>query len=304
MGTSPRARRASFVAPLGVLALALGVLAATTTVDAQYSGVPKSGSLTDAGSASGITPQKLRDVRFDQKLGAAIPLDLPFRDETGRVVRLGDYFTKRPVILTLVYYECPMLCTQVLNGLVGALKAVSLEPGRDFDLLTVSFNPQEKPALAADKKRAYLQRYQRPDAAGAWHFLTGEETAIRVLADSVGFHYVWDPALNQYAHATGIMVVTPGGKLAKYFYGIEFSPRDLRLALVDASNGAIGNPVDQVLLYCYHYDPSTGRYGFVVFRALRLAGAATVLAIGAFIFVMIRRERHGAAAAGGHAPRV
>ena len=263
---------------------------------AQYNGVPQGGqSLTQAGKAAGVTPEQLRSVKFDQRLGQPIPLDLLFRDETGAVVRLGDYFKGRPVILTLVYYECPMLCTEVLNGLVSALKVVSLRPGQDFSIVTVSFNPQEKPALAAQKKQAYLQRYQRAEAAGNWHFLTGDPTAIKVLTEAVGFHYLWDPAIDQYAHAAGIMVATPEGKLAKYFFGIEFSPRDLRLALVEASGNRIGNPVDQVMLYCYHYDPSRGKYGLVVLNVIRLGGILTVVALGSFMIVTLARERRARA---------
>lgn len=275
-------------------ALAVGCLVLSVAdVHAQYDGVPKSGSLTESGAAAGVRPAQLRNVKFEQKLGATLPGDLVFRDDTGRQVRLDQYFTDKPVILTLVYYECPMLCTEVLNGLVSALKVVGLEPGKDFTLVTVSFNPLETPQLAAAKKRNYLQRYQRPEAAGAWHFLTGDEPAIRALTSAVGFQYYWDAALDQFAHATGVMVVTPERKLAKYFYGIEFSPRDLRFALVEASNGRVGNPVDQVLLYCYHYDPSQGRYGLVALNLVRLGGVITLAILGSFLVVSLRRERRG-----------
>ncbi len=279
--------RAALVAALVPVWLTL----AAPSAHAQYNGVPKSGSLTDSAAASGISPAQLRNVRFDQKLGATIPGDLVFRDETGKAVHLGQYFQDKPVILTLVYYECPMLCTEVLNGLVGALKVVGLEPGKDFTLVTVSFNPKETPALAAAKKRSYLQRYQRPQAANAWHFLTGEEASIKALTSAVGFQYYWDQAIDQYAHATGVMVVTPARQLAKYFFGIEFSPRDLRLALVEASGGKVGTPVDQVLLYCYHYDPSNGRYGLVALNLIRLGGVITVVILGSFLVVSLRRER-------------
>jgi protein SCO1/2 len=277
------------VAPVAVLALVVA-----SQAFAQYNGVPKSGSLTEGATAAGISPVQLRNVRFDQKLGAVIPPDLLFRDETGKTVRLGDYFTDKPVILTLVYYECPMLCTEVLNGLVSALKVVGLQPGKDFTLVTVSFNPKETPKLAAAKKESYLQRYQRLDAAPAWHFLTGDDASIKVLTQTVGFQYLWDPSIDQYAHATGVMVVTPGRQLAKYFFGIEFSPRDLRLALVEASGNKIGTPVDQVLLYCYHYDPTNGKYGLVVLNVIRLGGLVTVVVLGSFVIVMLRRERRGA----------
>jgi protein SCO1/2 len=265
---------------------------------AQYNGVPSNGSLTQGAPAAGIPPALLRNVRFDQKLGATIPADLVFRDETGKVVHLGDYFTDKPVILTLVYYQCPMLCSEVLNGLVSALKVVGLQPGRDFTLVTVSFNPTETPRLAAAKKQSYLQRYQRREAEAAWHFLTGDEPAIKVLTQTVGFQYMWDPSIDQYAHATGVMVVTPARQLAKYFFGIEFSPRDLRLALVEASGNKIGTPVDQVLLYCYHYDPTNGKYGLVVLNVIRLGGIVTVVVLGSFMIVMLRRERRGALGSG------
>lgn len=277
------------VRALVTAALAAAVFASPAF--AQYDGVPRGGQIGQSGRASGLTPEELRNVRFDQKLGEQIPLDLVFKDETGAAVRLGDYFGKRPVVLSLVYYECPMLCTEVLNGLVKALKVVSLEPGRDFEIVTVSFDARETPQMASDKKRAYLQRYQRPDSDVSWHFLTGEPEAIEALTEAVGFQYAWDPATGQYAHAAGIMVATPGGRLAKYFYGVEYSPRDLRLALVDASGNKIGNPVDQILLYCFHYDPTTGKYGLMVVRLIRLGGIVTMLALATFMFVMFRRDR-------------
>ncbi|MFB3854826.1 MAG: SCO family protein [Vicinamibacterales bacterium] len=259
----------------------------------QYDGVPRGGQGIgqSSGKPAGMTPEELRNVRFDQRLGNQVSLDLEFRDETGRSVRLSEFFEQRPVVLSLVYYECPMLCTEVLNGLVKALKVVSLDPGKDFEIVTISFDARETPKMAADKKRTYLQRYQRPEAAGSWHFLTGEPESIEALTEAVGFQYVWDPAIGQYAHAAGIMVLTPTGVLAKYFYGIEFSPRDLRLALVDASGNRIGNPVDQVLLYCFHYDPSTGKYGLMAVRLIRLGGIVTIAVLGSFMFVMFRRER-------------
>jgi protein SCO1/2 len=287
-----------FVAP----ALLAWLAAGATPAAAQYNGVPASGSLTRSGTASGISPAQLKNVKFDQKLGATIPGDLVFRDETGQAVHLGRYFTDKPVILTLVYYECPMLCTEVLNGLVRTLKVVGLEPGKDFSLVTVSFNPRETPQLAAEKKRSYIQRYQQPAAASAWHFLTGEEASIDALTSAVGFQYYWDQAIDQYAHATGIMVVTPDRKLAKYFFGIEFSPRDLRLALVQASGGRIGTPVDQVLLYCYHYDASQGRYGLAVLRLIRLGGVVTLVVLGSFLAVNLRRERRARRRAAGSTP--
>jgi protein SCO1/2 len=258
---------------------------------AQYNGVPKSGIMTKGGMPGGITPKDLEKVQFDQNLGAQVPLDLPFRDESGRAVHLSQYFTGRPVILALVYYECPMLCTQALNGLVKALKVLALEPGRDYTIVTVSFNPRETPAQASQKKDQYLGLLKRPGGAEGWHFLTGDEPAIRLLTGSVGFHYVYDEATRQYAHPTGMVVLTPEGKASKYVYGVDYGPRDLRLALVEASDHKVGTPVDRLLLYCYHYDPTTGKYGLVLMNVLRLAGVVTVACIAGFILIMWRREK-------------
>ena len=250
------------------------------------------------GAAQELTqPAVLRDVGIDQHLDAQVPLDLTFRDETGASVRLGDYFGTKPVILTLVYYECPMLCTVILNGLVGALRALKFTIGDQFDMVTVSFNPTETPALAAAKKDNYLQRYGRPGAADGWHFLTGDEPAIRQLADTVGFRYTYVPERKEYAHAAGITVLTPAGKIARYFFGVEFAPRDLRLALVEASQNKIGTPIDQLLLYCFHYDPATGTYSATAMNIVRLGGGVTVIALAAFLLAMRRRERQRAAEA-------
>ena len=272
--------------------LLAAVLLAPAASFAQYNGVPANGMMTKGDEPAGVQPADLKKIAFDQKLNAQIPLDLPFKDEDGRVVTLGDYFNHgRPVVLTLVYYDCPMLCTLVLNGVAGAMKGMSLNPGSDYELVTVSFDPRETPALAAAKKKTYVQRYGHAEAATAWHFLTGDEPAIERLTSAVGFHYVYDPRTKIYAHATGVMIATADGRLAKYLYGIEYSPRELRLALVDASAGRIGNPVDQVLLYCYHYDPSTGKYGLVVLNVIRLGGVVTVVVLGSFVTVMVARER-------------
>jgi protein SCO1 len=235
-------------------------------------------------------PAALRDVVIEQKLNAQVPPDLVFRDESGRSIKLGDYFGSKPIILALVYYDCPMLCTQVLNGLVGSLKALSLDAGEQFLVLTVSFDPRETPDLAAAKKESYMGRYSRPGAAGGWHFLTGPESSIEALTQAVGFRYRYDDEKGQFAHASGIMVLTPQGKISRYFYGIEYSPRDLRLGLVEASNNQIGSPVDQLLLFCYHYDPATGKYGAVVMNFVRLGGAATVLTLGAILILFLRRD--------------
>ncbi len=213
-------------------------------------------------------------------------------------MKLGDYFGKRPVILALVYYECPMLCTQVLNGLVSSLGILSFDAGREFDVVAVSFNPKEGPGLASQKKAAYLERYNRPQTANGWHFLTGTQASIDALTKAVGFRYAYDERIGQYAHGAGIELLTPQGVLAKYFYGIEFSTRDIRLGLIEASNERIGTPIDDVLLLCYHYDPATGAYGAAVLRLVRAGGIATVLAFAVFLTVSLRRER----AAGRPAP--
>ena len=236
-------------------------------------------------------PPALREVGFDQRLGQALPLDLPLRDESGREVRLADYFGRRPVVLSLVYYECPMLCTLALNGLVSALGVLSFDAGREFELVTLSFDSRDTPELAAARKRAYLGRYDRPGAQAGWHFLTGAPEAIAQLTRALGFRYAWDEETRQFAHPAGIVVATPEGRIARYLYGIEYAPRDLRLAVVEASAGRIGNPIDQLALFCFQYDPMTGRYGAAVMRMLRSAAIATVLALGAFIAVMLRRER-------------
>lgn len=241
----------------------------------------------------GSLPPMERGVGIDQNLNAQIPLELQFTDEAGQAVRLGQYFHEKPVVLALVYYECPGLCDLVLNGLTHSMEQISLDLGRDFEVITVSFNPKETPQLAAVKKANYIQKYQRKGAEEGWHFLTGKEENINKLAEAVGFHYKYDPKTNQFAHASGIMVLTPEGKLSRYFYGIEYKPRDFRLGLVEASQNKIGSPVDQLLLFCYHYDPTTGKYGLIIQNVTRVLGSATVLALGAFIFVMLRRERHG-----------
>jgi protein SCO1/2 len=238
-------------------------------------------------------PELLNEIGLDQKLDAQLPLHLPFKDEAGRDVRLGEFFGKRPVILTLVYYECPMLCTQVLNGLTSALGVLTFSIGQEFDIVTVSFDPKETPELASAKKAAYLDRYKRDGAAKGWHFLTGDENSIAALTKAVGFRYAYNQSIDQYAHVSGIMVLTPNGKLSRYFYGIEYGPRDVRLALIEAADQKIGTPVDQLLLYCFHYDPKSARYSFAIMRIIRTAGLGTALALAAGVLVLRRRERGG-----------
>jgi protein SCO1 len=249
-------------------------------------------NLAPAGDASmnDGKPAPLRRVAIEQRLDAAVPPDLTFRDESGAPVMLGQYFGKRPVILSLAYYECPMLCTLVLNGLVRALRVLTFDPGREFEVVTVSFNPRDTPELAAKKKATYLNEYRRPGAETAWHFLTGDAAAIERLAQTVGFQYTYVPEEKQFAHAAAIMVLTPDGRVSRYFFGVEYSARDLRFGLIDAAERTIGTAVDHALLYCYRYDPATGRYGAAAMNLVRAGGVVTVLALGGFLVVMRRRE--------------
>ena len=243
---------------------------------------------------AGETPVILRDIGFDQRLGEALPLDAVFRDEAGRPVRLGQYFGQKPVILSVVYYECPMLCTLTLNGMVSALDTLSFDVGKEFEVVTVSFNSKETPELAAAKKAAYLKRYRRAGADAGWHFLTGDEAAVQALTKAVGFRYKWDARTAQFAHPAGLVVATPAGVIARYLYGVEYTPKDVRFALVEASEHKVGTPLDRMALYCYKYDPTSGKYGAAVMRLVRVAGALTVLGLGGLVFVMRRRESRGA----------
>ena len=246
---------------------------------------------SSSGQPADARPPALRGVGIDQRLGGRVPLDAIFLDEGGRAVRLGAFFRDRPVLLVLAYYNCPMLCTQVLNGTLGSLKAVSLDAGRDFEVVVVSFDPRDRPADAAAKKKPYVAAYARPGASEGWHFLTGGRAPIERLTEAVGFRYRWDEQTAQFAHASGIFILTPDGRIARVFYGIEFAPRDVRLGLVEASEGRIGTPVDQVLLYCFHYDPAAGKYAATVMGLVRLGGVAAVLALSTFLLVMWRRDR-------------
>lgn len=266
------------------------------TVSAQME-VPKGGSPLynsrpySPPAPSGL-PKALNDVGIDQKLHEQLPLDLEFRNESGEAVKLGKYFGNKPVVLSLVFYECPMLCNQVLNGMASAFRVMSFRPGNEFEVITVSFDSRETSTLAAAKKStyvAYLPEEKRAGAASGWHFLTGDETNIKRLTDAIGFRYHFDEATNQFAHASAIYVATPQGKLARYFYGIEYPPRDLRLGVIEASENKIGSPVDQLLLYCYHYDPATGKYGAVVMNMIRLGGIVTVVAMLTLLLLLRRR---------------
>jgi protein SCO1/2 len=244
------------------------------------------------------TPPVLKNIRIDQKLDAQVPPDAVFKNEDGKTVKLGDYFGQRPMILVLVYFKCPQLCTVVLTDLLHSLNGLTgMSVGQQFDVLTVSFDPKEGPDLAAAKKRAYLKEYGRRGASDGWHFLTGQQDSIARLTDAVGFRYQWSQEYQQFMHASGIMILTPQGKISQYFYGIDFAPNDIRTALTRAGNSEIGVPSDEILFYCLHYDPRTGKYGLIIDRALKLAGGLTVLALGSFLAVMfsIDSRRRGAA---------
>ena len=238
-----------------------------------------------------VRPPYLQNVGIEQHLDAQIPPDLAFIDDTGRPVKLGDYFGKKPLVLNLVYYNCTMLCGEALAGLSASMKMIKFDVGNQFDVITVSFNPKETFDVAAAKKQEYLKRYGRANAGNGWHFLTGPADSINALTKAVGFQYQYDASRNQYAHATAIMVLTPQGRISRYFYGVDFPPKDLRMGLVEASQGKIGNAVDQVLLYCYHYDPAAGKYGAVVSNMLKIGAAITILVLGAMILIFLRMEK-------------
>jgi protein SCO1/2 len=240
---------------------------------------------------SNVRPPYLENVGIEQHLDAQVPPDLAFVDDADRPVKLGDYFGKKPLILNLVYYNCTMLCGEALAGLTGAIRLVKFDVGNEFDIVTVSFNPQETPAIAAEKKKDYLKRYGRPNAAAGWHFLTGPPESINALTKAVGFQYQYDPRIQQYAHATAIMVLTPQGHISRYFYGVDFPPKDLRMGLVEASQGKIGNAVDQVLLYCYHYDPATGKYGAIVSNILKIGAGLTIILLAGLLLILMRLDR-------------
>ncbi|HET7749214.1 MAG TPA: SCO family protein [Terriglobales bacterium] len=244
-----------------------------------------------AGTPSGQLPAILKNVRYEQKLDTQVPLNLAFRDESGKPVRLGDYFGRKPVVLILAYYRCPMLCSQVLAGATHAFRQLPFRISQQFNVLTVSFDPRETPALAAASKQTYIASYDQPQAAEGWHFLTGQQAEITALTQAVGFHYAWDAQTQQYAHATGIVVLTPSGKVAQYFYGIDYPAQDLRLALVQSSEERIGSLSDEVLLFCSHYDPNSGRYTAIMSRVLQIAGAFTLLILGGVLFMLFYLDR-------------
>ncbi len=238
-------------------------------------------------------PPVFNEVGIKQRLNEQIPLDAEFKNEDGKIIKLGEVFNKRPVILALVYYECPMLCNEVLNGLIGSLKGINFEAGKDFDIVAISFDAREndKPDLAKRKKEGYLERYERKDAANGFHFLTGTQDSIDLVTKAVGFSYVFDESTNQFAHNGGIMMITPEGKISRYFYGIDYAAKDLKFGIMETSKGNIGNPVEQLLLYCFHYDPSKGKYGLQILNVIRLGGVATLFGLGTFFYVFWRKNK-------------
>ena len=282
---------------VGVVVMALAsLLVAPWVARAQGGGFTGTRPLPVPGQSATDKPALLNEVRIDQKFDSQVPPDLALVDEDGRDVRLGQYFGRRPIVLALVYYECPMLCTQVLTGLVTSVAVLDFKAGQDYEVVVASIDPGEGPGLAREKKAGYLERLGHDGADRGWHFLTGRQPEITRLADSVGFRYAYDPEIDQYAHAAVITVLTPEGRVSRYFFGIEYMSRDLRLGLVEASENRLGTAVDQALLLCYHYDPEAGRYGIAVMNLMRLGGVLTLAALGAFLFVALRRDRAARAA--------
>jgi protein SCO1 len=274
---------------LALLATSVCLLVLVSPVFGQY-------GASEGGVPQTNLPKPLVNVGIDQRLNEPLPQDLIFRDENGKEVRLGDYLGMKPVVLALVYYQCPMLCNELLNGLVSSLRVLPFDVGKEFSVVAVSFNPDEESSLASEVKSAYLKRYGHRGDPSSWHFLTGSPQSIDRLTRAVGFRYSYDAQSRQYAHVSGIMLVTPQGRLSRYFYGIEFAPRDLRLGLVEASTNQIGSLTDQVLLFCFHYDPAQGKYGFIIMNVIRLCGALFVLTVATFIIWMLKRERSPSAA--------
>lgn len=274
----------------GLLLLAAGLNFGQT--DGPTVNAPHELPVTDPLNMKGVDrPSALSGVTIEQKLNSQLPLDATFRDEYGKTVKLGDYFGQRPVVLALVYYDCPMLCTQILNGMVRAAKVLTFTPGKDYEVLAISFDAREGPKQALLKKTVYMKDYGHPETANGWHFLTGTPESIKRVTDAVGFRYKWDVYTATFAHASAIYIATPQGRLSKYFFGIDYSPKDMRFGLIQASNNRIGSAVDQVLLFCYHFDPTSGKYTFVAMDLLQAAGAATVLMLGGYVFIMLRRDK-------------
>src|SRR4051812_23383254 len=247
------------------------------------------GTIPEQGKPSSLKPEQLKEVSFRQRLNERLPLDARFKDEYGRDVTLGKYFNQqRPVIVAFVYYQCPMLCTQVMNGISSALRALTFTAGEEFDVVLISFDPRDTAAAAAEKKRTHLKYWASEQTSGGWHFLTGEEPTIKRVADAAGFTYAYDKQTGQYAHVSGVLVATPDGRLSRYFYGVEYSPKELRMALVESGQGHIGSTIDELLLFCYHYDPQQGRYGATVMNLVRAAAVLTLAAMASFFWMMRR----------------
>lgn len=288
--STARRRRQHTLGVWGAIVCVLGMVAGVRPAFAQgQPGMPGTMGMAGGIVASNV-PKQFESVGFRQQLGKQLPLDAMFRDETGKDVRLGDYFGKRPVLLSFVYFQCPMLCSQVMNGLSSALRTINFGVGQEFDVVLISFDPRDTPEAANAKKRAHLEKWQTNDTAGGWHFLTGDRAAIEQVTKAAGFSYTWDDATQQFAHVSGVLATTADGRLSRYFYGVEFSPRELRLALVDSGEGKIGSAVEQLLLYCYEYDPTSGRYGLVVMNIVRLGAIATVALLAAYFLLMRRRD--------------
>lgn len=289
------ARRCARAVPAAVCLLVCA-LAGSVRVAAQAPNFLTGFSGESQGAVSTERPAMLKDVGFRQRLNQQLPLDATFSDESGRRVALREYFGgTRPVVFAFVYYQCPMLCTQVMNGISSALRALPFDAGKDFDVVLVSFDPRDTPAAAAEKKRTHLEYWSAADTAAGWHLLTGDEATIRRVTDAAGFTYKWDDLTQQFAHASGILVVTPDGRLSRYFYGVEYSPKELRLALVESGQGRIGSVIDELLLYCYHYDPASGRYGVIVMNLIRAGGVLTMAFILGIMLLARRRGPHAPA---------
>ena len=293
-----RTRRRGFVVA-AVCILHFAFCIATASAQLQP-GVPSQMGHRTGIVASNVPPQ-FKTVTFAQRLNQQMPLDTVLRDEAGRTVKLGDYFGQKPVVLSFVYYQCPMLCPLTLNGISSALKALPFTPGKDFEIVVVSFDPRDTPETANAKKRAHLAHWKTADTAAGWHFLTADEASIARLTSAAGFSYQWDETTGQFAHVSGLLTLTPDGRLARYFYGVEYSPKELRLALVESGQGRIGSAVEELLLYCFNYDPTTGRYGWAVMTLVRLGGLLTVAAVLVFVVVMRRREGRARAPVERHA---
>ena len=291
MPTWQRRRSLLALCALSIVHCALCIDAAEAQPSYPTSYLRYSGEAPKQGEASSTAPPQLKEVTFKQRLNERLPLDATFKDEAGQTVRLGDFLDgKHPVVLAFVYYQCPMLCTQVMNGISSALKVLPFTTGQEFDIVLISFDPRDTPATATEKKRSHLAYWSAESTGAAWHFLTGDEASIHRATSAAGFNYRWDEATKQFAHVSGLLVLTPDGRLSRYFYGVEYSPKELRLALVESGAGKVGSLVDELLLYCYHYDPESGRYGVIVMNLIRLGGVITVALIVGFILMMRRRE--------------